>query len=390
MKRLLIDYKGEAVRIACMRDNKLTEILIDDKKNSSLVGCIINGIIKNILPSRFAFIDIGREKNAFMNLPDEGSSLKPGQHILVQVRKDASGNKGHSVSDILQFKGRLAIISPSPTREIGVSGKISDKAERKRLQAIAEKLLPYGYSCIIRTQSRGAAAEAIEDELKHLCTLSEKITETARYSPAPKLLYRDEIILNDLLTDDLDEIIINHEDVFSQLMKTAFADRTRFWDEDAEGVEKLFDAFGLERQILKALQRNVWLPCGGFVTFDSIEACEFLDVNSGKFTGKKNFRETVLKVNLEAAQCIAEQIALRNLSGMIIIDFIDMPDKDDINKLLSTFSAALNQLRLPADIVGMTALGLVQLTRRKQREPLSRLLQQPCPNCGGNGLVLKA
>ena len=386
MKRLLIDYRGEAVRAACMTDGKLKELFIDHKKNSSLVGSIFNGVVKNILPSRFAFIDIGQEKNAFMNLPVGELSLKVGQYIPVQVRKDASGSKGPNVSDVLKFKGRLAIVSLSQSREIGVSGKISSKAERKRLQGLAASLLPRGYSCVIRTQGNGATKETIQAEFEQLCNLNVEIYKSAGYSPAPKLLYRDELILNDLLTNELEEIILNDSDAFSQFKKNAFVKCVRFWDENVEG--ELFAAFDLERQILKALQRNVWLPCGGFVTFDSVEACVVIDVNSGKFLGKKNYRETVLRVNIEAAQCIADQIALRNLSGMIIVDFIDMPEEEDKNKLLSIFGAALKQLRIPADIVGMTTLGLVQLTRRKQREPLSRLLQQSCPHCNGSGRVL--
>lgn len=379
MKRLLIDEldlnKGKGLRIACMTDNKLTEIIID---RGSIVGHIINGIVQNVVPDRFAFIDIGQEKNAFMNL--HGRDIKQGRHIPVQVLKDATSQKGASVSDTLKFKGRFAILYRGHTREIGISHKITDKAERRRLHNLASSLLPDGYSCIMRTQSNSASAlkEAIQSDFQHLAALSDEIHQTALYCPAPKILYRDDFIFNDLLTDDIEEIILTSKESIS---KNFLSDkRTRIWD----GGTPLFDAFGVERQIMKALQRNVWLPCGGFITFDQVEACAVIDVNTGKHRGP------VLKANIEAAKCIAEQIALRNLSGMIIVDFIDMPLQADKESLLTSFGEALQMDRIPASILGMTELGLVQLTRRKQREPLSRILQQPCPHCDGTGFVRRA
>jgi len=361
MKRLLIDRQGDTTRIACMTDNKLTEIIIE---SASAVGHIINGVVKNILPSRFVFIDIGLEKNAFMNLP-HNLTLKPGQYIPVQVRKDATANKGASVSEILQFKGRLAMLYKSNKREIGVSSKITYKPERKRLLKLASDLLPEDYSCILRTQSNNASDKALKEEFLQLIELCNATEKKAQHSPAYELLYKEDLILNDLLTDDLNEIITSEDN------------------------KNLFEEYDVERQIKKALQRNVWLPCGGFVTFDQVEACVVVDVNSGKFSGKKDYRETVLKVNLEAAQIIAEQITLRNLSGMIIIDFIDMSEDSDKQTLLTFLGQELKKSRIPADIVGMTSLGLVQLTRRKGREPLSKLLQQSCPHCNGSGRILK-
>jgi len=395
MKRLLVDYQdqGKISRTALLTDRKLTEIFIDHKSNGScgsLVGQIINGVVKNILPSRFAFIDIGQDKNAFMNLPED-FNINPGQYIPVQVRKDATGDKGANVSETLQFKGRLAILYPSRIREIGVSQKITDPVVRKRLKQLVSKWLPDGYSAILRTQAQNAyiteGDEVLRAEFEQLICLCNTILKSAQYETAPKVLYQENLLLTDLLTDDLNEIILTRADILSQIkaLMPSFSDRLRLWDEETE----LFDAFNIESQILKALQRKMWLPCGGFVTFDQVEACVVIDVNTGKFTGKKNYKETVFKANLEAAEVIAEQIALRNLSGMIIVDFIDMPDEADKNKLLDGFGKALKKDRIPADIVGMTSLGLVQLTRRKQREPLSMLLQQICPHCNGTGRMMK-
>lgn len=381
IRRLLIDYSDEVVRTALLEDRKLKEIFIDYKDKGSIVGYIINGIVKNILPSKFAFIDIGQEKNAFMNLSPD-SPLKSGQYIPVQVRKDASGDKGANVSEILHFNGRFVIIYPSKAQEIGVSQKIADKTERKRLQQIALKFLPKEYSVIMRTQSKGISEEEIQAEFEKLTAKCNVVLEEAKYATAPKILYQDNYILKDF--SGINEIIVNDAKALPQ-----FNGQATLW----EGEQDLFEAFDVERQINKALQRNVWLPCGGFVTIDQVEACVVIDVNTGKFMGKRNYRETILKTNLEAAECIAEQIMLRNLSGMIIVDFIDMPDESDKNKLIAVFSQHLKKDRIPADIIGMTPIGLVQLTRRKQREPLNRLLQQPCPCCKGVGrmnMVIKA
>lgn len=387
MKQLLVDNSSWAVRIALLHDKKLKEIFIDHKDGGSIVGDIINGIVKNIMTSRFAFIDIGQEKNAFMNLADNNHShnnLKQGDYIPVQVRKDATGSKGANVSSILQLKGRLAIIYPSASREIGISSKISDPNERKRLNKIAAKVLPNGYSCILRTQCSGASDEQLDMECHQLIAEHDKIVNTAKNSIAPRTLHKDKFLqsfmFNDLLTDDIDEIILNDEESYAEIRGVCLAN-TKLWKDD----EKLFDAYDVERQIIEALHRNVWLPCGGFITFDYVEACVVIDVNTGKFPGKKNYRETILKVNMEAAQCIADQITLRNLSGMIIIDFIDMTSEADKNTLLTAFGHKLKKGRISADIIDTTRLGLVQLTRRKQREPLHKLLQDICPHCNGTG-----
>jgi len=363
MRRLVIDEQGSAIRTAYLVDEKLKEIFIDYKNGGSIVGHIINGVVKNILPSRFVFIDIGQEKNAFMNLP-ENFKLKVGQYIPVQVRKDATADKGANLSHTLQFKGRYVIVHPG-FGEIGVSKKIADKAERKRLNLLAADILPKGYSCILRTPAANISKKDLEAEISQLIKICEDTQKAAKHARAFKTLYRDNI-LNDL--PDVDEIITNTD-----------------WD----GEKKIFDAFDIERQIDKALHRNVWLPCGGFVTIDPTEACIVIDVNTGKFEGKKNYRETVLKTNLEAAVVIAQQISLRNLSGMIIVDFIDMQKENDRTQLLNIFTRELRAMRIPADIVGMTPLGLVQLTRRKQREPLYRLLEEDCPHCKGSGRVKK-
>jgi ribonuclease G len=388
MKRILFDFKNEnALRTACLADGVLTELFIDKRTNGSGVGHIINGVVKAVLESGIVFIDVGLPKNAFMNA-EGGSSYKAGQYLAVQIMKDATGGKGAYVSEKLCFNGRLAIVYKSPEREIGISQKITSKRERKRLKKLAEALLPAGYGVIVRTNAEGARGDELEAELRRLTALCAATHKAAAHAPAPYVLYKDNSLLDDILDNDLDAIVINDAAELDAL-RTAVAARVPSLAEKItvfdEGKVALFEAFGAEKQIETALRRKVWLPCGGYVSFDPVEACVVVDVNTGKFTGRRGFRETVARTNAEAAVLIAAQIRLRNLSGMIIADFIDMDDEADRRALLRLFADEIKKDRIKPDIVGMTELGLVQLTRRKSREPLYRLLQRECPHCGGTG-----
>ncbi|MDR1664008.1 MAG: ribonuclease E/G [Clostridiales bacterium] len=390
MKRLLIDVSGGLQRAALTDGDTLTEIVIDRDENGSIVGQIILGTVQNILPSQFAFIEIGSEKNAFMNLY-AGHRLKPGQPVLVQVYKDASGAKGANVGQKLHFNGRHVIIYGSARTESGVSQKITDAAERARLRKIIRETLPGGYGAIARTNSEGQDEGVIKQEILALVELHKNVTERAGYLRPPAVAHREDRLLNDLFSRDIGEIWVNERGKYDEIsgwIKTSapeMGNRLFFYSE-AEDAPSLFNAYGVESQIRKALEKRVWLPCGGFVTFEQTEACVVADVNTGKFAGKKNYRDTVLRANLEAAECIAEQLRLRNLSGMIIVDFIDMYAEDDRKALLKTFEEHLRKDRIKTNLVGgMTELGLVQVTRRKTRESLSRLMERDCPECGGTG-----
>jgi len=380
MKQLLLDYQAETIRSALLEDGKLQEILIDKKQGGSLVGAVFNAVVQNVVPGRFAFLDIGLQKNAFLNY-EKDQQLKQGQILPVQVRKDATAEKGANVSKVLQFKGQLALVYRGDN-EIGISSKIRDKNERKRLQQLAATNLPNGWCCLLRTACESASEEEIIIELTSLQELCEETENTARYSPAPKKLYHEAYPFTELVNPQLDEIIINDEAVYNNYSKLSKIP-IRLWNNE----EPLYSAYNVEAQIKKALQRRVWLPCGAYITIDPTEACIFIDVNSGKYSGKKNYDESVLKINQEAATCITQQITLRNLSGMVIVDFINMPNAADAATVISQFRKLLNNCRIPTEVIGMTSLGLVQLTRRKGREPLHRLLLSDCPHCNGTGRI---
>lgn len=388
-KRILIDLSNDTVRTALTEDGNLVELRIDRLTGGSMVGQILLGTVKNILPSQFAFIDIGQTKNAFMNV-EAGRALKTGQPLLIQVYKDASGTKGANVGEKLHLNGRLVILTDD-LPEVGVSQKITDSAERTRLRGIARRAAVPGHGLIIRTNAQGKSEDDIRADITRLADLRRDITERARHARPPVVLYRENQLINDLLADDIDEIILNDASEHAAIRQTVYAAAPGFNGQvalhnETDGLP-LFSAYGIEKQIERALRRQVWLPCGGFVTFEQTEACVVADVNTGKFTGRKDHRETVLRTNTEAAVCVAEQIRLRNLSGMIIVDFIDLCAEEDKRELVRVLGEAIKKDRIKTDIVGMTELGLVQLTRRKTREPLSRLLERDCPHCGGTGRV---
>jgi ribonuclease G len=244
----------------------------------------------------------------------------------------------------------------------------------------------------VRTNCEGKDAEEISNEIGRLVAVQRAVMERALYAKPPEIIYRENTLLNDLLSDDLDEILVegNCDGVRAavSINMPSFADKVICYDTEAEG-RGLFDAFNLPHQIEKALRKVVRLPCGGFVTIEQTEACAVADVNTGQFTGKKNYRETILQTNLEAAGVLAEQVILRNLSGIIIVDFIDMKSAEDRKVLTRAVEQAFKKDRVGTEIIGMTELGLMQLTRKKTREPLDRLLSKKCPHCGGTGYVNK-
>ena len=390
MKRILIDSTDSQTRTALMDGNELLEIYIDKESNRSLIGHVFVGLVLNILPSQIAFVNIGQDKAAFLSLKSK-HQLKIGQPVLVQVHKDASGSKGATIGTILHINGRLSIIYESDKKEVGISQKITFHGERDRLRGILKKCLPQGYGAIARTNSENQDESAITEEINRLVGLHKYIVDRSQHMKPPTLVYQENTLIFDMLSADVKEILINNEDEYLGIIKNIkswapeMADRVKLYNENDD--IQLFSRYNVERQITEALERKVWLPCGGYVTFEQTEACVIIDVNTGRFLGKKSMRETILYTNLEAAACIAHQIRLRNSSGMIIVDFIDMDYAEDTQALTSAFKSAIKKDRIRTTIVGMTQLGLMQLTRRKTRDSLSRIMEEPCPVCKGTGVV---
>ncbi len=398
MKRILIDSQDFGTRIGIVDDGLLMELVYERKNSMPIVGNVYIGKIVNVLPGmQAAFVDIGREKNAFWyygaDRDENGNAVKPkaGSDVLVQVEKAEVGKKGSVLTKKISFTGKFLVIIPNDSK-IGISKKITDSDERQRIKNIVRELIPEGYGAIVRTDGEGRSYEVYKEEIDRLVEISESILKRADYVKAPALLYTDvngvEKAVRDFFHDDIDEIVVNSEENYRTLLGLCSKLKTDIGKikYHSDGTP-LFSSYYVEAQARAAFNRQVWLKSGGFIIIDQTEACVVIDVNTGKYTGKADLQKTILKTNLEAAKEIAHQLRLRNLNGMIIVDFIDMKSEDDRQLLVKTLEEAVASDRLQTIVVGMTELGLMQLTRKKKRQSLMQLMTKTCPHCGGSGRV---
>ena len=405
----------EQSRVAILEDGRLTELFIeysfadDDDTPSPKVsrlsrqGDIFMARVETILPAiNAAFVALSPKAskhshshdphNAFLYL-SETRTLKAGQYIIVQVTKNARQNKAPRVSTRISVPGRWLVIVPE-SNELGVSRRITDNQERKRLKSIAESLkaeVP-DFGVVIRTAAEGVSEELLRSDLNSLLLLWQDIKAKAKHARSPGLLYRDMGTLGRVLRDEvcgnIDQIVINDKDEFTNIQ--AFL--ARFFPDKPElvlyeGITPIFDYFGIEAEIQKAVDRKVWLRSGAYLVIDQTEALTVIDVNSGKFTSAEDMRQTTLAVNLEAAEEIARQIRLRSIGGIVVTDFIDMESEDDRNTLLKHFAEVLRPDRLKARVFSITQLGLVELTRKRERPDLRSVLTRNCPYCNGEGVI---
>ena len=418
--KIIADLKeNEQSRIAVLEDGKLAEIFIEfnyndddgkmlspSAKTSRLIhqGDIFKARVETLVPSiTAAFLKLAAKSsgspsgagNAFMyvNEAADPSAVKPGREIIVQVTRSARKNKAPRVSPKISIPGRWLVLAPDSS-EVGVSKRISDPHERKRLKILADTLkseLP-GHGIIIRTAAEGVNEELLRADLESLLEVWRNIAEKAKSLSAPCLLYRDTGTLGKVLRDEvsgeIDEIIVDDADEFER----AKLFTERFYPERPdvklyEGVTPIFEYFGIEDEIRKALDRKVWLKSGAYLVIDQTEAMTVIDVNTGKFTGASDMRHTVLATNKEAAEEIARQLRLRAIGGITVVDFVDMETEADKHELLKHFQKYLSQDRLKPKIFSLTQLGLVELTRKRERTDLRTLLTHNCPVCGENGFV---
>lgn len=396
MKRIVIDALSNNVRTALCKDGELIEFIAEDK--SSKIGNIYLGTVKKILPSKFAFVDVGLEKNTFMQLSDKKQEslykyneltgkynlkIREGDNVIVQIEKEGTELKGAVVSANLSFAGKYVVLIANQNG-IGISKKIQNTELKKLLKKTAEDILPDGYALIMRTNCENTDIEYIKEEIKLLYEKSKSIIEKGKYIKSPSLLYEaeneTEKIIRDFITNDEDEIVINEKNILNKFDINKYKNNIILYDNDVP----IFDFFGIQSQLEKAFNNKIWLKSGGFIIIDEVEACTVIDVNSGKFISKDH-RKTVLKTNIEASVEIAKQIRLRNLSGIIIIDFIDMANTKDRDEVIKCLEEAVKKDRITTTVVGMTELGLMQLTRKKTRISLTKALTNICPYCKGIG-----
>ncbi|SFI59549.1 ribonuclease G [Nitrosomonas sp. Nm34] len=408
---ILVNVTPQETRVAVIEQGVVQELHIERASSRGIVGNIYSGRVSRVLPGmQSAFIDIGMERAAFLHIGDikELSSnatgdkpierlLHEGNNILVQVIKDAIGTKGARLSTQISIAGRMLVYLPQESH-IGVSQRIEDNVERELLREKLQHILPVdakgGY--IIRTMAEAASESDLHADIEYLHKLWHDIQNKALTVSAPALLYQDldlsHRMLRDFVNDDTYRILVDSCETYLKLIIFAqnYISNVASRIDHYTGERPLFDLYGVEDEIERSLARRVDLKSGGYVIIDQTEALTTMDVNTGGFIGVRNFNDTIFKTNLEAAQVIARQLRLRNLGGIIIIDFIDMEDEEHKKAVLTELNKALMKDRTRMTVNGFSALGLVEMTRKRTRESLAHILCEPCPICQGRGQIRTA
>jgi len=410
VRDILVDTRYDETRIAILEDGEPVEIYIENAAHEKLAGNIYRGKVERVLPGmQSAFVDIGTGKNAFLYADDIWNEnvknlsqpvkienlISQGQEITVQVIKEKIDSKGPRVTTNITLPGRMVVLTPVMPG-VGVSKKIKSTAERERLKQIAANLCPEGMGIVVRTAAEGLEAQELEADIKRLVELWKNITGREKKGNVPRCIYSEPGVIYKLVRDYIDtglhriilndrteyEKLLEHIEDVSPVMKT----KIEFFNKDYG----MFEYYHVDLAISRALSRKVWLKSGGYLVFDKTEALTVIDVNTGKFVGKDTLEETTLRTNEEAAVTIARQIRLRNISGIILVDFIDMKDNSHKERLLSILREAVQADSSKVVVVGMTNLGLVEMTRKKVRDTLQQQLTIPCPTCNGLGRISKS
>ena len=408
---ILINVTPQETRVSILHQGVVQELYIERARNRGMVSNVYIGRVKRVLPGmQSAFIDIGWERSAFLHVADiwensnNGEPAKPiekvlseGQAILVQVIKDPIGTKGARLSTQISIAGRLLVYLPQETH-IGVSQRIESEEEREQLRAKLQNALPADHSggYIIRTLAETAVDIDFSTDITYLAKLWHNLQERAKTQSAPALLYEELDIslrvLRDFVNESTSRILVDSRETFERM--STFAN-----DYIADAIPKLshysgqrplLELYGVEDEIERALSRRVDLKSGGYLIIDQTEALTTVDVNTGGFVGVRSFDDTIFKTNLEAAQVIARQLRLRNLGGMIICDFIDMDNAEHRDAVMEEFKKMLAFDRTRITVSGFSALGLVEMTRKRTRESLAHILCEPCPTCQGRGEIKTA
>lgn len=405
MRRILVHCERDATNVALLENAKLVEYYAERPKEEQ-VGSIFKGRVVNVLPGmQAAFVDIGQSRNAFLyvddlleaNLekqppvkPSISSLVREGQEIMVQVAREASGNKGAKITTHFSLPGRWLVYMPYADY-IGISRKIESAEERARLKEIGERLRRPGEGLILRTVAEGALIEDLEKDLAELRQLWAGIEARGKEAKAPSCLFRDldmlPRLIRDLFSDQVDELMIDDreklEDVKLLLRHYAphLAERVRLYDKP----EAMMQVYGIEEELEKSFRPKVWLDNGGYLIIDHTEALTVIDVNTGKYTGSVDLEQTVFETNLAAADEIARLIRLKDIGGIIIVDFIDMAMEAHRRAVVERIEQRFKADRTKTIVVGWTQLGLLEITRKKVRSGGHRPHYEICPHCGGTG-----
>lgn len=425
---IIISVSDYETRIAILEDERLVELLVERPEKERMVGDIYKGKITAVLGGlQAAFVDIGGAKSAFLHLSDVGAFgggtdllfdmelddeslaefaskrkeprsriqdiFQRGQEVLVQVIKEAIGDKGPKATSEISLPGRYLVLVPG-AEHVGVSRKITGWDEKKRLKRLAREQRPEGFGLIVRTVGEGKTEKEFQADIKMLTRLWRKIKKRVERRTAPSLVHKDmEVtsgIIRDLLSADVDRVVIDSRRDYRKIVSYlgAVAPNLRSKVEYYNQLTPIFDDFGIEPQIERMLDRKVWIKKGAYIVIDQTEALVTIDVNTGRFTGRGSQEATILVTNIEAAKEIARQIRLRDIGGILVIDFIDMSPKENRKRLFDEFKAALRRDRSKTFIYPPSDLGIVEMTRERTKPSLMHTFSEPCPLCSGIGRVL--
>jgi ribonuclease G len=418
---ILINATSYEVRLALVEDGTLSEFHMQRHTERGLMGNVYKGKVVRVLPGmQAAFVDIGLERTGFLyvadvcvasdspdlcscmtdcantNIKAQGlhieDLLKEGQDIIVQVNKDPIGTKGARLTCHITLPCRNLVFIPL-TDHIGISRKIEDEEIREQLKQQIEEIRPDNAGFIVRTVAEHATREELEADMEFLMLLWDDVMDRARNLPAPAVIFEDLDIISrsirDFFTMDVDKLVIDdaagHKKLlqFAETFAPQLLDKIEFYDEKIP----LFEAHDIEAEITRATEKKVWLRSGGYIIIESTEALSVIDVNTGRFVGKRNLNDTIFKTNMEAAIEIAYQLRLRNIGGIIIIDFIDMEDEQHRETLFNTFKEAVKKDKSRNNILKLSEFGLVQMTRKRNSENLHQLMCEPCHYCSGEGMI---
>jgi len=426
-KELVINTTSHETRVALLENSHIAELYIERSRERSIVSNIYRGRVIRVLPGmQAAFVDIGLDKAAFLYVADvldeieaveqfievgqsprqpgeENSGERPplppieellqeGQEIVVQVAKDPIGTKGARITAHISLPGRNLVYMPT-VDHVGISRRIENEEERLRLRHLVDIMRPEGTGFIIRTAAEGKSADELKADMDYLVAMWEQVDQHCVDRGAPCLIHSDldvtSKVLRDILTEDVARIVVDNAEEYRKIQSflDTFMPGQQFRVDHYQEDEPIFDAFGLEVEIARALGRKVWLKSGGHIIIDQTEALTAIDVNTGRFVGKHNLEDTILKTNLEAVKEIAFQLRLRNIGGLIIIDFIDMEKEPHREKVHGALEEALKSDKAKTNILKISELGLVEMTRKRVRDSIGRILCEPCPYCEGKGYV---
>ncbi|AJC45381.1 MULTISPECIES: ribonuclease G [Xanthomonas] len=422
-QEILVNVTPRETRVAVIENGMLQELHIERGWRRGVVGNIYKGRVQRVMPGmQAAFVEVGLERAAFLHANDvvrpapvgNGDTeeatplpvsaavpivelLRDGQDIVVQVVKDPIGSKGARLTTQISIPSRYLVLLPQ-SRVIGVSARIEDEAERQRLKTLVADLAAShgGFGYIIRTNAEGQPAEALAEDIAYLSRVWNVVERRGRDGAPASIIYEDLSLplraVRDLIRKDVEKVKVDSHETFERLQAfvakymPVLAERLELYT----GDRPIFDLYGVEDEIARALDKQVPLKSGGYLVIDQTEAMTTIDVNTGSFLGQRNLEETVFRTNLEAAQAVARQLRLRNLGGIIIIDFIDMDDAEHRRQVLRTLEKALSRDHAKTTVYEFSPLGLVEMTRKRTVESLERQLSEPCPECSGRGSIKTA